>query len=670
MNIFNQIKKFFYFLLPSCACIFLFVECSAQEPITNPIHNWETSVESILKIDETIYYTDGLAKIKGTNRRTDSIARSGKFSAVFNKKNQYGFGIHIPSIKIGDLFIASVWFKGNAGDINITGSGKGAFRSSSITEEEHNGWKKLKIEVLVTIPIEKVKFHVKSNTDSIVFVDDFKIYKFKNLPSPTLANNQDLDLISLNIPEESLNKIVAKRTEALEKGILMSSKKDWVEASLNGENCKIRLKGDWTDHLAYYKWSYRIKFNNQPERAFSVTNPISRGYSQEWVNQQFMASQNLMTTSFDFKFLKINNINYGIYGSEKHFSDGIIQEYNLNPSGHILKYDEGQLWEIRYKNKKHDKPESNVFMAADVQSYNKNRVNKNAIQLKEFIELGGLMDQLKYGDFVADSVFDIAYQAKFLAMVDLFSSYHGLIWHNVRFYADPQTKKLQQIGFDLNTPHGVKVSKPALFQKNFGDLLYKPLFSSKNFKKLYIKNLIAFTSETFIENMFLKLKPQLDKYEEALFEEYDSTLIQNQYIRERAAYLRIALRELDTNEYFKAKSKTYRPTISPEEYKPFKNISVKAYTQATSKKKKSVLINNYYNKDVEIVGWINPKPNNLQLLENAYTLKKYANDRTIPSNYTMEIPKEVKHLIYRVSGFNEDFKIKINKMPYPKSWVE
>lgn len=665
MVFFNQIKKFFYFLLLSYASL-LFVNCSAQEPL----RSWKTSVESIEKIDKNTYYTDGLTKIKGTDQRTDTVARSGKFSAVFNKKNQYGFGINISSIKLGDLFNASVWFKGNTGDINLVSTGKGAFRSSAVTEEEHDGWKKLKIEVLITLPIEKVNFHIKSNTDSVVFVDDFKIYKFRNSPSPNLTNKQNLDFIKLDIPDKSLTKIKSKRTKALEKGILISSKKDWVKASLNGEECKIRLKGDWTDHLAYYKWSYRIKYKNQPEKSFSITNPISRGYSQEWVNQQFMASQNLMTTGFDFKFLKVNGVNYGVYGSENHFSDGIIQKYNLNPSGHILKFDEGQLWEIRLKNKKHDKPESNVFMAADVQSYNKNRVNKNAIQLKEFIELGGLMDQLKYGDFVADSVFDITYQAKFLAMVDLFSSYHGLIWHNVRFYADPQTKKLQQIGFDLNTPHGVKISTPALFQKNYGDFLYKPLFSSENFKKLYIENLIAFTSETFIENMFLKLKPQLDKYEDALFEEYDSTLIQNQYIRERAAYLRNALRELDTNKYFKAKSNTYRPTIAPEEYKPFKNISVKAHTQTTSKKNKNVLIRNYYNKDVEIVGWINPKPNNLQLLETAYTLKKYTKNRTIPSNYTMEIPKEVKHLIYRVSGFDEDFKIKINKMPYPKSWVE
>ena len=667
MNTFSQIKNFFYFLFLSSVSL-LFMDCSAQEPVKNPIRNWETSAESIEKIDKKTYYTDGLTKIKGTDQRTDTVARSGNFSAVFHKKNQYGFGIHISSIKLGDLFIASVWFKGNTGDINLTGSGKGAFRTSAVTEEEHNGWKKLKIEVLVTVPIEKVNFHIKSNTDSIVFVDDFKIYKFRNSPSSTLTNKQNLDFIELEIPKESLSKIKTKRTKALEKGILMSSKKDWVNASVNGEDCKIRLKGDWTDHLAYYKWSYRIKFKNQPERSFSITNPISRGYSQEWVNQQFMASQNLMTTGFDFKFLKINGVNYGVYGSENHFSDGIIQQYNLNPAGHILKYDESQLWDIRYKNKKLDRPEAKVFMAADIQSYNKNRINKNAHQLKEFIKLGKLMDQLKYGDFVADSVFDIAYQAKFLAMVDLFSSYHGLIWHNVRFYADPKTKKLQQIGFDLNTPHGVKTSEKALFQNNYGSFLFKPLFASPKFKRLYIKNLITYTNKDFINQIFLELKPKLDNYEVALFEEYDSTLIQNQYIRERATYLRHALQNLDTNKYFKDKIYTYRTSIATDEYIPFKDISVKAYTQQILKENKSVLINNYYNKDIEILGWINPETDKLVLFKNTFTLKKYAKDRTIPSNSVVELDNDVKLLIYRVTGFDKDFKIKISKKPYPKSW--
>ena len=149
-----------------------------------------------------------------------------------------------------------------------------------------------------------------------------------------------------------------------------------------------------------------------------------------------------------------------------------------------------------------------------------------------------------------------------------------------------------------------------------------------------------------------------------------STLIKNQYIRERATYLRHALQDLDTNKYFKDKSHTYRPSIATDEYIPFKDISVKAYTQEVLKENKSVLINNYYNKDIEILGWINPETDKLVLFKSSYTLKKYATDRTIPSNSVLDVNNDVKILIYRVVGFDKDFKIKISKKPYPKSWDE
>ena len=75
---------------------------------------------------------------------------------------------------------------------------------------------------------------------------------------------KNLETLTINIKEKEFNKIKEKREKAFHNRILITEDRDEVKASINFLNdnsikVKMRLKGDWTDHLVDdKKWSFRL----------------------------------------------------------------------------------------------------------------------------------------------------------------------------------------------------------------------------------------------------------------------------------------------------------------------------------------------------------------------------------------------------------------------------
>ena len=79
---------------------------------------------------------------------------------------------------------------------------------------------------------------------------------------PNVKN--DLKTVEVKFFEEDFEQIKQKRKEALEIGVLLTSKKDYVVAGFKIDSqfvkSKIRLKGDWVDHLEHKnKWSFIVE---------------------------------------------------------------------------------------------------------------------------------------------------------------------------------------------------------------------------------------------------------------------------------------------------------------------------------------------------------------------------------------------------------------------------
>ncbi|MBL4625642.1 MAG: hypothetical protein JKY42_10960 [Flavobacteriales bacterium] len=129
---------------------------------------------------------------------------------------------------------------------------------------------------------------------------------------------------SLEIPEKGMKSLEKDREEALKNKVLISDILSWVKAELTfGEEkipVKVRLKGDWTDHLKGDKWSLRVKVKGEKYvmgmKEFSFQAPETRGDLNEWVYHKLLEKEDILTTKYEFCELTINGVEKGVFALE------------------------------------------------------------------------------------------------------------------------------------------------------------------------------------------------------------------------------------------------------------------------------------------------------------------------------------------------------------------
>jgi len=92
--------------------------------------------------------------------------------------------------------------------------------------------------------------------------------------------------IEIRIDDSAYQQLELYRNIALENGVIDKSLKKYVRATVTykGEDVpiKLRLKGDWVDHLKGDKWSFRIKVTGSNAfrglKSFSIQSPHTRSF--------------------------------------------------------------------------------------------------------------------------------------------------------------------------------------------------------------------------------------------------------------------------------------------------------------------------------------------------------------------------------------------------------
>ncbi len=125
------------------------------------------------------------------------------------------------------------------------------------------------------------------------------------------------------------------------------------------------------------------------------------------------------------------------------------------------------------------------------------------------------MDQYKNGTISPSEIFDLPKLAKYFAICDALSAYHGITWHNQRFYYNPINSKLEPIGFDGYGGH--------IFRKNYftgmgalnsrkvdKEAIENLLFLDVEFTKHYSHFLYKFTSRSFLNAFFASIQEELN----------------------------------------------------------------------------------------------------------------------------------------------------------------
>jgi hypothetical protein len=269
---------------------------------------------------------------------------------------------------------------------------------------------------------------------------------------------RELPEVVIDVPFKEMRKIYQKRDEALKLGKLVQGEDDFVKGELRVESetipVKLRLKGDWNDHLAGRKWSFRIHTRKGEQlfgmRRFSIQSPATRGFQAEPMFFEVLKNYGIMTPRYSFVNVTLNGEPMGVMALEEFFSKELL-EFNRRREGVIIRFDESLVWDSRdgYIDRHVGwRGAFDHYSNAPVDAFGGGRIAESDYLSGQYEIAEGLLRGFVQGSLPASEVFDAEQFGQYLAIADLFGSWHSTSWSNMRFYLNPVSMRLEPIVFD------------------------------------------------------------------------------------------------------------------------------------------------------------------------------------------------------------------------------
>lgn len=670
--------------------VFLFSSCGMEDefPVNFKILCDAEQVNA--KGNKFISANDSLVFFDGGNLRSSKTAFEGKYSVrTIAKKQPYAMGYHIQNAKPDSYFKVSVWRKSNDGKGVLVVTAKNTellyLAASTPVVIAEDGWEKLELEVYTPPHFGegKLSFYVWNNGSDTVYFDNLKIERQTKKKYPEFKEN----LLSIVLDTNEYLKILDKRKRAFEKGILQSEDNDWVNGIVfSGQKvmkAKLRLKGDWLDHLHGDKWSYRIKMKKNNSwnrlRTFSIQTPLARNYLIEWLTHQFYQQADVLTTRYGFVPVMFNNQNRGLYAWEEHFAKQLLESKNRR-EGPIVKFSEESFWQVQMIFKKTKEwltlP---YYEAATITPFGQSKTVESPALFQQFLNAQKLMFQYKNNIGNPSDIFDIDKLARYYAMLELTHARHGMAWHNQRMYYNPVICKLELIAFDGYADiHEVDINITdnlvyrVLTQKddirNDQSIIFN-LFTDNTFLKVYFKYLEKYSSEDFVNNTIANLQPEINLYDSLLklefpYYHYDEHFMQRSALKIRE-YLPEVKKLVQTELIGKEiKFEILDETFSQlEVYQNTPELFVNAYTNGKQNDTISLEVFNYYPNEIIVLG-TGSMDRFIEFYQHPEPRIKGFRNKTESLQVLSDTSS--KFLFFMVDGHDETFKVEIFPWPSPQ----
>ena len=274
----------------------------------------------------------------------------------------------------------------------------------------------------------------------------------------TIEGVPDIPTLVIDVPFKEMSKIYAKREAALQQGHLTQGADDFVKGEIRVEGrtvpIKLRLKGDWNDHLAGRKWSFRIHVRNGEQlfgmRRFSIQSPATRGFQSELMYFEVLKKFGVMSPRYSFVNVMLNGEPMGLMALEEFFSKELL-EFNRRREGVIVRFDESLVWAAT-DSLSHEsvgwQGAFDYFSNAPIDAIGSGRIAESESLSRQYRVAVGLLRGFVNEELTASEVFDVEQMGRFLAVSDLFGAWHAIAWSNLRFYLNPVTLRLEPIAFD------------------------------------------------------------------------------------------------------------------------------------------------------------------------------------------------------------------------------
>ncbi len=416
-------------------------------------------------VQNTVFVNDG-HHFEGVQYQSRLRSRSGRQSVQLPADGQTHFAFTTVLEPLpGQVYEIKIWSYDNLqgdGKLAVQGRDPGGFYQETVAaaQVDEKGWTLHQLRVVIPFqnPPSKLAVYVYNTGLEAIFFDDLSIELITESSSDLFQPTR----LELDINTQQWTKLEQKRSDALRAGLLVTDEDDWVNARLRDGNwereIKLRLKGDWLDHLRGDKWSFRIKLKAADSwrglKTFSLHTPEARYYLHEWLLHQYWTELGVLTTDYDFVELVINGESRGIYAYEEHFEKQLLESRDRR-EGPIVKFAEEGFWAgIQRQLQHHGFVRSSSGLSAEnpanaqVSAFNQAELAADTALAPLLTEALLRLQSYQDGSATVDKVFDLPVLARYYAACDLLNAYHGIVWHNQRFYYNPVTTKLEPIGFD------------------------------------------------------------------------------------------------------------------------------------------------------------------------------------------------------------------------------
>ncbi len=599
-----MLKKTIKIYLPALICLMYAISCKEKNKF--PL------LFDMEKVERSHFISQNLERVSNSLSQSLDYSKSGKFSAKIDLKNPYALGYTFKNLKKGSQLKISVWENtaGARGYLKLVDEEKNILAVKRSHPKKIEGqWVLINLNFIVEKDSKQIKFFIHNEKTLPAYYDDLKIELLKNPTRPVFKKEN----IGLQIKSKDLDKLFKFKEEAIQNGVIGKSLKKYFNGNMvyNNEKIpiKIRLKGDWVDHLSGDKWSFRIKILGNKDfkgmKAFSIQHPKTRSFLKEWIMHQIFRDENILTTRYGFVTASLNGENLGIYAYEEHFSKELLK-YNKIMEAPILKFNEEGVWETRLKNPK-NRNLYPYFEASEIIPFQKKSIFSSDSLKKDFEKGLKLMTKYKEFDGNLEDIFDLNYTAKIYALYDIGKIRHSYHWHNQRFYYNPKANKLEHIAYDCyaGIEEGIEDIIYGYSDKDSYDFkmtyLSKQFFNNDLFVANYKKFLDKFSNEEYLTNIINKYSTKSDSLYTILKYEFLDYEFDINYLIENAKAVRELLPSYTSNHNFLVKPINYNYASVENNY--FPSIGIKANKHINSKNELVLKIKNFHLDTVYLIGY-------------------------------------------------------------------
>ncbi|MEO9533895.1 MAG: CotH kinase family protein [Crocinitomicaceae bacterium] len=370
----------------------------------------------------------------------------------------------------------------------------------------------------------------------------FLYWKFKRVPE------FNLEALRIELDDASYERLSTLRDEALEKGHLERSEDDYVSSTITYRSQKMdaemRLKGDWLDHLATNKWSFRIKLNDPMSdglKEFSIQNPACRDYLNGYLFYELMQEEGIMTNEFRYIQVYVNGYRWGVYCLEEHLTDRMILN-NKSPNGVLLKFDDANFFRAEMNE------ESSIGLIKEAEFKVYGDAVKNELYNDAVYKAKSIIQDYKLQTDSVYSQFDAKKMGTYYALCDIAIAYHAMGWINMRFYYNFETKLMEPVAYDpyplmdWGQPYLGHNLDSSRIKDRYDPIriVYKAL-ENENIYKEYNQALMRFSSPEYIHNFMAKRQQKLEFYETEIQKEYKNYEFDFQYLKDNGKAIRAYL---------------------------------------------------------------------------------------------------------------------------------